>query len=40
MRYINKDVYSGEWFNGLKHGQGTYVFASTGQKFAGTFEKG
>jgi len=33
--YPNKDVYSGEWKNGKKHGQGTYVFSATGMKYIG-----
>ncbi len=27
--YINKDIYSGNWKNGKKHGQGTYVYFDT-----------
>ena len=30
--YINKDIYSGQWKNGKKHGQGTYVFIDTGMR--------
>lgn len=33
--YVNKDVYSGEWKNGKKHGHGTYVFSATGMKYIG-----
>ncbi len=27
--YQNKDIYSGMWANGKKHGKGTYVYNST-----------
>jgi hypothetical protein len=27
--YHNKDIYSGLWANGKKHGKGTYVYNST-----------
>lgn len=27
--YANKDIYSGNWLNGKKHGKGTYVFFDT-----------
>ena len=40
MTYTNQDVYSGTWKDGLKHGQGTYVFYSTGMKFVGNWVKG
>jgi len=40
MTYKNNDVYSGNWANGEKDGQGTYVFEKTGQKFVGHFMQG
>ena len=40
MTYTNKDVYSGNWSNGAKDGQGTYVFFSTGMKFFGKWKGG
>ena len=40
MTYTNKDVYSGNWVNGLKEGKGTYVFFSTGMKFVGNWKSG
>ena len=40
MTYTNKDVYSGNWVNGLKEGKGTYVFYSTGMKFVGNWKSG
>jgi radial spoke head protein 1 len=33
--YANKDVFSGNWHNNKKHGQGTYVFNATGMKYIG-----
>lgn len=33
--YKNKDVFSGNWLGGKKHGQGTYVFNTTGMKYIG-----
>lgn len=33
--YANKDVYSGGWANGKKHGTGTYVFNATSMKYVG-----
>lgn len=33
--YANKDVYSGKWLKGKKHGAGTYVFNATGMKYIG-----
>ena len=27
--YLNKDIYSGNWKNGKKHGKGTYVYYDT-----------
>ena len=33
--YPNKDIYSGNWLKGKKHGQGTYVFNATGMKYIG-----
>lgn len=38
--YPNKDVYSGQWNNGRKHGQGTYVFNATGMKYIGEWFEG
>ena len=40
MIYVNKDIYSGQWKNGKKDGQGTYIFDSTGMKYVGTFKSG
>lgn len=38
--YPNKDVYSGQWVNGKKHGQGTYVFNATAMKYVGEWFEG
>ncbi len=35
--YPNKDIYSGQWTNGKKHGEGTYVFSATGMKYIGNW---
>lgn len=35
--YPNKDIYSGQWANGKKHGEGTYVFSATGMKYIGNW---
>ena len=40
MTYVNQDIYSGNWANGKKDGQGTYIFQRTGEKFVGTFKNG
>ncbi len=40
MTYLNKDVYSGNWANGKKDGQGTYIFFKTGEKYVGNFKNG
>mmetsp|Transcript_13595 Transcript_13595/g.21252 ORF Transcript_13595/g.21252 Transcript_13595/m.21252 type:complete len:116 (-) Transcript_13595:24-371(-) len=40
MKYVNGDIYSGEWKNGKKDGKGTYIFEQTKQKFVGSFKGG
>jgi radial spoke head protein 1 len=40
MTYSNQDVYSGQWKEGKKHGQGTYVFFQTGMKYVGKWSNG
>ena len=40
MIYVNKDIYSGQWKNGKKDGNGTYIFNDTMMKFVGTFKGG
>ena len=30
--------YEGEWVDGVKHGEGTYVFGETGDVFRGKYE--
>lgn len=35
--YANKDIYEGEWLNGLKEGKGTYTL-SNGDKYIGIFK--
>lgn len=40
MTYKNEDIYSGNWANGKKDGQGTYIFKLTGEKYVGTFKNG
>ncbi len=40
MIYVNKDIYSGQWKNGKKDGQGTYIFNDTGMKYVGNFKGG
>ena len=38
--YKNGDIYSGQWVEGKKEGQGTYIFFETGMKYVGTFKAG
>jgi len=38
--YANKDVYTGQWRAGKKHGAGTYCYAGDGTKLVGTWEAG
>lgn len=38
--YINSDTYEGEWLNHVRHGQGTYTYATTGTKYIGTWNGG
>ena len=38
--YTNGDIYSGQWKNGKKDGQGTYIFEATKMKFVGSFRGG
>ena len=33
MKYLNGDIYSGQWKSGKKDGKGTYIFNQTGMKF-------
>ena len=33
-------MYEGEWSNNLRHGNGTYVFSSSGAKYVGTWVNG
>ena len=40
MIYVNQDIYSGQWKNGKKDGQGTYIFEATKMKFVGQFRAG
>ena len=40
MIYANEDIYSGQWKEGKKDGQGTYIFKDTGMKYVGTFKSG
>lgn len=40
MTYTNGDIYSGNWVNGKKEGQGTYIFNKTGEKYVGQFKNG
>ena len=40
MTYTNKGIYSGNWANGKKDGQGTYIFEATKEKYVGTFKNG
>ena len=40
MKYENGDIYSGQWANGKKEGQGAYIFDKTGSKFIGLFKAG
>lgn len=34
--YINGDIYEGEWQNHVRHGQGTYTYAETGNRSINT----
>lgn len=38
--YINGDTYEGDWSNSLRHGQGSYTFASSGAKYVGNWVNG
>ena len=38
MNFTSGDRYDGEWFEGLRHGQGTYT-RSNGDNYVGQFEK-
>ena len=40
MKYLNGDIYSGQWKLGKKDGKGTYIFNQTGMKFVGNFKGG
>ncbi len=40
MIYTNKDIHSGQWKNGNKDGQGTYIINDTGMKYVGYFRQG
>ena len=40
MTYKNEDIYSGNWADGKKDGQGTYIFKKTGEKYVGQFKNG
>lgn len=37
---MNGDTYEGNWYEHLRHGQGTYTYASTGTKYIGTWING
>ncbi|CAH2295848.1 MORN repeat-containing 3 [Pelobates cultripes] len=37
---VNGDEYSGEWFNNLKHGKGTYTWKRTHSEYEGEWECG
>mmetsp|Transcript_13152 Transcript_13152/g.29220 ORF Transcript_13152/g.29220 Transcript_13152/m.29220 type:complete len:273 (-) Transcript_13152:191-1009(-) len=38
--YYNGDVYSGQWLEGKKHGQGTYLYAGDKTRMEGRWENG
>ncbi|CAE8737629.1 unnamed protein product [Polarella glacialis] len=38
--YVNGDVYVGQWKEGKKHGNGSYVYAKDGTKLVGEWEGG
>lgn len=38
--YINGDTYEGEWRDHLRHGRGTYTFASTKLQYIGNWKGG
>ncbi|MBQ8194702.1 MAG: ribosomal protein L7/L12 [Oscillospiraceae bacterium] len=40
MVYPSGNTYTGEWKNGVRNGNGEYVFASTGEKYVGEFADG
>lgn len=40
MIYENEDVFSGQWKEGKKDGNGTYIFKQTGMKYVGVFKNG
>ncbi|PWY92261.1 MATH and UCH domain protein [Aspergillus heteromorphus CBS 117.55] len=40
MEYPTGDTYDGDWFDGICHGQGTYVERKTGNKYVGGYKDG
>ena len=38
--YVNRDRYSGKWWQGMKHGEGTYIIDSSGMKLKGNWVEG
>jgi len=38
--YANGDEYVGEWQNHLRHGQGKYMYASSGLQYEGQWRDG
>lgn len=37
---VNGNIYDGQWSNGLKHGEGVYVFKDKGQYMDGVWVNG
>ena len=38
--YLNRDVYSGDWVEHIRHGPGKYTYASNGVIYTGNWERG
>jgi len=39
-RYVNGDIYEGEWSNHVRHGNGKYTYSANGVVYSGTWENG
>jgi len=39
-RYVNGDIYDGEWLSHVRHGSGQYTYAANGIVYSGTWENG
>jgi len=39
-RYVNGDIYDGEWSGHVRHGSGQYTYVVNGMVYTGTWEHG